>query len=193
VTAPPPTVLLGVTGSIAAHRALDLTSELTKSGVQVDAVLTEGACRFVQPLAFQSLSRRKVYTDLFAPLDDQSHDHIQLAARADLCVVAPCSADVLGKLAAGICDDFLTTVLYPASDKRRLLCPAMNWRMWSNPLTGRNLDGLRKLGFLIEDPDEGDLACGEHGPGRLAPVERIVVRVRSLLGSAGKAAARKRG
>jgi phosphopantothenoylcysteine decarboxylase/phosphopantothenoylcysteine decarboxylase/phosphopantothenate--cysteine ligase len=176
-----PTVLLGVTGSIAAHRALDLTSELTKAGVAVNVLLTSGARQFIQPLAFQSLSRRKVFTDLFEPLSDQSHDHIQLAASADLCVVAPCSADVLAKLAAGVCDDFLTTVLYAAHDKRRLLCPAMNWRMWQNPLTARNLDALKKLGFEVEDPDAGDLACGEQGPGRLAPVPRILARIRSLL------------
>jgi phosphopantothenoylcysteine decarboxylase len=175
-------VLLGVSGSIAAHRALDITSELTKAGTQVDVVLTRGATKFIQPLAFQSLSRRKVFTDLFEPLADESHDHIQLAASADLVVVAPCSADVIGKLAAGVCDDFLTTVVYAAHDKPRLLCPAMNWRMWSNPLTARNLDSLRKLGFEVEDPDAGDLACGEKGPGRLAPVPRILARVQRLLG-----------
>jgi phosphopantothenoylcysteine decarboxylase/phosphopantothenoylcysteine decarboxylase/phosphopantothenate--cysteine ligase len=176
-------VLLGVTGSIAAHRALDITSELTKAGTHVDVVLTASATRFIQPLAFQSLSRRKVFTDLFEPAEDESHDHIQLAARADLCVVAPCSADVIGKLSAGICDDFLTTVLFAASDKTRLLCPAMNWRMWRNPVLGSNLEGLRKLGFEVEDPDQGDLACGEKGPGRLAPVPRILERIRGLLGS----------
>lgn len=177
-----PSVLLGVTGSIAAHRALDLTSELTKAGVAVDVIMTEGATRFIRPLAFQSLARRKVYTDLFEPLDDQSHDHIQLAASARLCVVAPCSADVISKLATGLCDDFLTTVLYASHDKPRLLCPAMNWRMWQNPLTARNLKALEQLGFLIEPPDQGDLACGEHGPGRLAPVSRILQRVRGMLG-----------
>jgi phosphopantothenoylcysteine synthetase/decarboxylase len=143
--------------------------------------MTRGATQFIQPLAFQSLSRRKVFTDLFEPLADESHDHIQLAARADLCVVAPCSADVVGKLAAGVCDDFLTTVLYAAHDKKRLLCPAMNWRMWANPLTARNLDALRKLGYEVEDPDAGDLACGEKGPGRLAPVPKILARIRKLL------------
>jgi phosphopantothenoylcysteine decarboxylase/phosphopantothenoylcysteine decarboxylase/phosphopantothenate--cysteine ligase len=175
-------ILLGVTGSIAAHRALDLTSELTKSGTLVDVVLTRSAACFIQPLAFQSLSRRKVFTDLFEPLSDESHDHIQLAAKADLCVVAPCSADVIGKLAAGICDDFLTTVLFAAGDKKRLLCPAMNWRMWQNPLIARNLETLRKLGFEVEDPDAGDLACGERGPGRLAPVDRILRKIRGILG-----------
>jgi phosphopantothenoylcysteine decarboxylase/phosphopantothenate--cysteine ligase len=144
-------------------------------------VLTSGATKLIQPLAFQSLSRRKVFTDLFEPVSDESHDHIQLAAAADLVVVAPCSADVIGKLAAGVCDDFLTTVVYVAHDKPRLLCPAMNWRMWANPLTKRNLDALRKLGFEIEDPDAGDLACGEKGPGRLAPVARILARIRTML------------
>jgi phosphopantothenoylcysteine decarboxylase/phosphopantothenoylcysteine decarboxylase/phosphopantothenate--cysteine ligase len=174
-----------VTGSIAAHRALDITSELTKAGVPVDVVLTASAAKFVQPLAFQSLSRRKVYSDLFEPLEDQSHDHIQLAARAALCLVAPCSADVIARLSAGVCDDFLTTVLYAAADKRRLLCPAMNWRMWRNPLTARNLETLRNLGFEVEEPDSGDLACGEHGPGRLAPVDRILRRARDMLGPSG--------
>jgi phosphopantothenoylcysteine decarboxylase len=176
------TVLLGVAGSIAAHRALDLTSELTKAGAAVDVVMTAGAMRFIQPLAFQALARRKVHFDLFEPVLHQSHDHIELARAADLCVVAPCSADVIGKLASGICDDFLTTVLYAAHDKPRLLCPAMNWRMWKNPLTARNLATLERIGFQVEAPDEGDLACGEHGPGRLAPVARILARIRALSG-----------
>jgi phosphopantothenoylcysteine decarboxylase/phosphopantothenoylcysteine decarboxylase/phosphopantothenate--cysteine ligase len=176
-------VLLGVTGSIAAHRALDITSELTKAGVAVDVVLTASALKFIQPLAFHSLSRRKVFTDLFEPQAEESHDHIQLAANADLCVVAPCSADVIGKLAAGICDDFLTTVLFAASDKKRLLCPAMNWRMWGNPVLARNLETVKAFGFQVEPPDQGDLACGERGPGRLAPVARILSRIQGLLGT----------
>jgi phosphopantothenoylcysteine decarboxylase/phosphopantothenoylcysteine decarboxylase/phosphopantothenate--cysteine ligase len=184
-SAPIRRVLLGVTGSIAAHRALDLTSDLAKAGVLVDVVLTASAARFVQPLAFQSLSRRKVFIDLFEPVQEESHDHIQLAAAADLCVVAPCSADVIGKLAAGVCDDFLTTVLFAAWDRPRLLCPAMNWRMWSNPVLQRNLESARGLGFAVEDPDSGDLACGEKGPGRLAPTGRILGRIRSLLGLPG--------
>jgi phosphopantothenoylcysteine synthetase/decarboxylase len=173
-------VLLGVTGSIAAHRALDLTSELTKAGVAVDVLMTPGAERFIRPLAFQALSRRKVFTDLFEAPSDEAHDHIRVATDADLFVVAPCSADALAKFAAGLCEDFVSTAMVVYRGPR-LLCPAMNWRMWTAPVVRRNVAALRDLGFEFVDPAEGDLACGEQGPGRLAPVAEILARIRAHL------------
>ncbi len=179
-----PHVLLGVTASIAAHRALDLTSELTKSGMDVSVVMTRNAQEFVRPLAFEALSRRPVRTDFFGPDRAPAHEHIDLAATANLCVIAPASADVIAKLAHGLCDDLLTTVTYAYSGPR-IVCPAMNWRMWQNPLTARNLDTLKGLGFDVVDPDSGDLACGEQGPGRLAALPRILDRIRLHLGVGG--------
>jgi phosphopantothenoylcysteine synthetase/decarboxylase len=170
-------ILLGVTGSIAAHRALDIASELTKAGDQVDVLMTPAAQAFLRPLAFQALTRRKVFTDLFETPSEEAHDHIRLAAAADVFVVAPASADALAKFSAGICDDLVSTTMV-VFQGRRLLCPAMNWRMWANPIVKRNVSTLRDLGFEFVDPDEGDLACGERGPGRLAPVATILSRVR---------------
>jgi phosphopantothenoylcysteine synthetase/decarboxylase len=176
-----PRVLLGVTGSVAAHRALDLVSEWTKSGVEVDVLMTPGAQQFVRPLAFQALSHRKVFTDLFESPSEESHDHIRLALAADLFVVAPCSADAMAKFAVGICDDVVSTAMVVFHHGPRILCPAMNWRMWANPVVQRNVAALKHLGFDFVDPAEGDLACGERGPGRLAPVSDILDRIRPLL------------
>lgn len=175
-----PRILLGVTGSIAAHRALDLTSELTKGGVQVDVLMTPGAERFIRPLAFQALSRRKVFHDLFESPSEEAHDHIRVAAGADLFVVAPCSADALAKFAAGLCEDFVSTAMVVYHGPR-LICPAMNWRMWSAAVVRRNVAALKDLGFEFVEPAAGELACGENGPGRLAPVAEILARIRTLI------------
>lgn len=169
-------VLLGVTGSVAAHRALDLTSELTKRGVEVDVLLSPGAQRFIRPLAFQALSRRKVYADPFEDVGDDAHDHIRLAAAAQVFVVAPCSADALAKFAAGICEDAVGLAM-TAFHGPRIVAPAMNWRMWSNAVVRRNAATLKDLGFEFVGPADGDLACGENGPGRLAPVADILAAV----------------
>lgn len=176
-----PRVLLGVTGSVAAHRALDLVSELTKSGVEVDVLLSPGAQQFIRPLAFQALSRRKVFTDLFETPTDETHDHLRLALAADVFVVAPCSADALAKFACGLCDDVVSTAMVVFHHGPRLVCPAMNWRMWANPVVRRNVATLEADGFELVPPDDGDLACGERGPGRLAPVPRILERIRARL------------
>ncbi|HYC79305.1 MAG TPA: flavoprotein [Planctomycetota bacterium] len=180
MTTTPPRILLGVTGSVAAHRALDLTSEWTKAGREVDVLLTKAAQEFIRPLAFQALSRRKVFVDLFEAPGEEAHDHIRLAEAADLFVVAPCSADALARFAAGLCDDVLTTTLYVYRGPR-LICPAMNRRMWENPITARNVATLRGLGFAFVDPCEGELACGDHGVGRLAPIADILARADALL------------
>lgn len=175
-----PRVVLGVTGSVAAHRALDVASELTKRGVAVDAVLTRGAQEFLRPLAFEALTRRPVHTALFGEGAGDAHTHLRLAAEADLLVVVPATADFLAKAAAGLCDDLLLTVAY-AFPGPKLVAPAMNPKMWANPLTARNLATLEALGWGTIPPAEGDLACGDHGVGRLAPQAEILARIDAAL------------
>ncbi len=175
-----PRVVLGVTGSAAAHRALDVASDLTKRGVAVDVVLSRGAQKFLRPLAFEALTRRPVHTALFGEGSGDPHTHIRLAAEADLLVVVPASADFLAKAAVGISDDLLLTVAY-AFPGRKIVAPAMNPRMWANPLTARNLATLGSLGWDTVAPVDGDLACGDQGTGRLAPVADILARIDAAL------------
>ena len=167
-------VLLGVTGGIAAYKAAVLASRLVKDGLTVDVVLTKNACEFITPLTFQTIIKAPVYTDSFSPIEDYSVEHISLAERADLMVICPATANLIGKAAAGIGDDLLTTVILAAHKKPRLLCPAMNTEMWENPIVRKNLDFLKELGWKVAEPDTGRLACGSEGKGRLADLETIV-------------------
>ncbi|HNQ87610.1 MAG TPA: flavoprotein [Verrucomicrobiota bacterium] len=180
-----PVVVLGVTGSIAAHRAIDLTSLLARQGIDVRVVLTADAQRFVTPVAFQTLSRHPVVTDLFQALDGWRPAHIALAEAAQLLLVAPASAHTLGRLALGLADDALSCVaLALRPETRVLLAPAMNTRMWLHPATQAHVATLRARGTEFIGPEEGVLACGHEGPGRLWPVDRIAARALELLGSA---------
>lgn len=175
-------IVLGVTGSIAAHRAADLTSLLQKSGHQVNVVLTADAQRFITPLPFKTLSRQPVVTDLYDEEEGWKPTHIRLADEADLLLVAPATANSLAKLAHGLADDALTCIalaLNPAS--RVLIAPAMNGRMWQHPATRLNVHALRERGVEFIGPDEGMLSCGYEGVGRLWPVEKIVEHVNKLL------------
>ena len=174
-------ILLGVTGGIAAYKAADLASRLIKDGFAVDVVMTENASRFVAPLTFQTIVKAPVYTDGFAPIEDYSVEHISLAKRADLAVLCPATANIIGKAAAGIADDLLTTVLLAVHEKPRVLCPSMNTAMWENPIVQRNIDTLRDAGWKIIDPDSGPLACGDDGKGRLADTGLITAFIKKLL------------
>jgi len=174
-------ILLGVTGGIAAYKAADLASRLIQDGHIVDVVMTENACEFVTPLTFQTIVKSPVYTDAFAPIEDYSVEHVSLAARADVVIVCPATANVIGKAAAGIGDDLLTTVLLAVHKKPIVLCPAMNTAMWENPVVQRNLGALRDLGWKVVEPETGRLACGEEGPGRLADPGLIFAFVKKLL------------
>jgi len=174
-------ILLGVTGGIAAYKAAELASRLTKDGFAVDVVMTKNAREFITPLTFQTIVKAPVYTDSFAPIEDYSVEHISLAERADLVVVCPATANLIGKAAAGIADDLLTTVLLAVHEKPRVLCPAMNTAMWGNPIVIRNLDTLKSLGWKVVEPETGRLACGAEGTGRLADPERIAEFIKSLL------------
>ncbi|WP_339705547.1 bifunctional phosphopantothenoylcysteine decarboxylase/phosphopantothenate--cysteine ligase CoaBC [uncultured Sphingosinicella sp.] len=173
-------ILLILSGGIAAYKALELVRLLRKDGIAVRAVLTEAAQQFVTPLSLGTLTEDNVYTDLFDLKDEREIGHIQLSRQADLVVVAPATANILAKMAGGIADDLATTLLL-ATDKPVLAAPAMNVRMWLHPATQRNIAQLRADGVTIMEPDEGDMACGEYGPGRLPEPEAILASIRAML------------
>ena len=173
-------VLLIVTGGIAAFKALELIRLLRKSGCAVTCVLTKGGAQFVTPLSLQALSEHHVYTDLFSLTDESEMGHIQLSRSADLVVVAPASADILAKMAAGLAGDLASTLLL-ATDKRVLVAPAMNVRMWSHPATTANMATLAARGVAVIGPDEGAMACNEFGAGRLSEPPAILAAIEALL------------
>ncbi|MBK9004023.1 MAG: bifunctional phosphopantothenoylcysteine decarboxylase/phosphopantothenate--cysteine ligase CoaBC [Sphingomonadales bacterium] len=173
-------ILLIVGGGIAAYKACELVRTIRKAGHAVRCVLTKGGSQFVTPLTLGALSEDKVYTDLFDLKDEAEMGHIQLSRQADLVVICPATADLLAKMHAGIADDLATTLLL-ATDKPVLAVPAMNVRMWQHPATQRNVIGLRADGVHVMDPDAGEMACGEYGPGRLPEVERIYGEIAHLL------------
>ncbi len=173
-------IVLGITGSIAAYKAADIASQLTKAGHQVTCVLSKGAVEFVTPLTLCTLSRRPVITDLFAEKEGWQPGHIQLADDADLLLIAPASANVLAALAHGFANDALTAIAL-ATRAPILIAPAMNGKMWQHPATLRNVETLKSWGAQFVDPAEGLLACGYEGVGRLAPVEEIVAKAQAVL------------
>ncbi|MBM7623297.1 bifunctional phosphopantothenoylcysteine decarboxylase/phosphopantothenate--cysteine ligase CoaBC [Sporohalobacter salinus] len=169
-------ILLGVTGGIAAYKALEVVSRLKKLGAEVDVIMTEAAKEFVQPLSFRSLSHNPVIVDMFSEPKQWNVKHISLAEKADICLVAPATANIVGKIANGIADDMLSTTVM-ATNAPVLLAPAMNCNMYSNPIFQQNLDRLRGLGYYLIKPDAGYLACGTEGKGRLPAPSRIVENV----------------
>ena len=180
-------ITLGVTGGVAAYKAAELVRRLQQDGFTVQVVMTRGAREFVTPLTFAALSGQKVITDLFAESGGEANlesaiEHIAVAQRTDLLLVAPATADILAKFARGIADDFLTT-LYLASTAPVVVAPAMNVNMWNHAATQENVETLRARGVKIVDPDEGYLACGMTGAGRLAGQAAIVAAVHEALHS----------
>ena len=174
-------ILLGVTGGIAAYKAADLASQLGKRRATVTAVMTRAAQEFITPLTLQTLTHRPVVTTLFDPATPEAIEHIALARAADLVVIAPCTANVLAKLAHGIADDPLTTICL-ATEAPLLLAPAMNVTMWEHAATRENVATLQKRSVGFVEPDAGLLACGEEGPGRLAAVDTILEHIERALG-----------
>ncbi|EPX81537.1 bifunctional phosphopantothenoylcysteine decarboxylase/phosphopantothenate--cysteine ligase CoaBC [Litoreibacter arenae] len=173
-------ILLIVGGGIAAFKSLDLIRRLRERGATVTPVLTRAAEEFVTPLSASALAGQKVYRDLFDLTDEAEMGHIELSRAADLVVVAPATADLMGKMACGLANDLASTLLM-ATDKRVLLAPAMNVRMWEHPATQRNLAILQGDDVLTVGPDVGDMACGEHGPGRMSEPLAIVDAVEAAL------------
>lgn len=176
-------IVLGVTGSIAAHRAVDLASLLTKSGAAVHVVLTADAQRFVTAVPFKTLSRHPVVTDLYDEVDGWQPVHIRLADEADLLLVAPATAHSLARLALGLADDALGCIaLALRAEAKVLVAPAMNGKMWLHPATQQHVKTLRDRGCEFIGPETGTLACGYEGVGRLWPVEAIATQALALLG-----------
>ncbi|MCR9256636.1 MAG: bifunctional phosphopantothenoylcysteine decarboxylase/phosphopantothenate--cysteine ligase CoaBC [Alphaproteobacteria bacterium] len=169
-------ILLVIGGGIAAFKSLDLIRRLRERGASVRAVLTKAGAEFVTPLSVSALTEDKVYTDLFSLTDEAEMGHIQLSRQADLVVVAPATADLIAKMAHGHANDLASTVLM-ATDKRVLIAPAMNVRMWDHKATQRNLTTLQGDGVLVAGPNEGAMACGEFGPGRMAEPLEIVTAI----------------
>jgi len=183
-------ILLIVGGGIAAYKACELIRLCRKAGIEVKCVLTAGGQHFVTPMTLAALSENQVYTNLFDLKDEAEMGHIQLSREADLVVVAPATADLLAKMAAGIADDLATTLLL-ATDKPVLAAPAMNVRMWQHAATRRNVATLRGDGVTILEPDEGPMACGEYGPGRLPEPEAILRAIQDHGGSGSRKLAGK--
>src|SRR6266516_5681568 len=176
-------IVLGVTGSIAAYKAVDLASLLVKQGRDVHVVMTADALKFITPLAFKTLSRHPVVTDLYDEEEGWKPTHITLADGADLLLVAPATANVIAKMAHGIADDALTCVALALNPQARvLIAPAMNGKMWQHPATQQNVALLKSRGAHFTGPDAGLLSCGYEGMGRLEVVAHIAKRVGELLG-----------
>jgi len=178
-------ITLGVTGGVAAYKAAELVRRLQQEDFSVEVVMTRAACEFITPLTFAALTGKKVITGLFAESGGEANlesaiEHIAVAQRTDLLLVAPATADIIAKFSRGISDDFLST-LYLATTAPVVVAPAMNVNMWNHPATQENLDRLRSRGVHVVNPDEGYLACGMTGAGRLAGQEAIVAAVREVL------------
>jgi len=177
-------ILLGVTGGIAAYKAAVLASMLVRRGAQVRTIMTEPATRFVGPITFQALTRQPVYLDMWAATESYRSDHIGMADWTDACVIAPATADVIGRIAAGLADDLLTTTVL-ALQAPVLLAPAMNTRMWAKPAVQDNVAKIEAWGYHLVGPAEGRLACGDTGPGRMSEPEEIIEALEGMLAGVG--------
>ncbi len=179
------TIVLGVTGGIAAYKSAEIVRSCVQAGADVHVMMTRAAKEFITPLTLQTLSGHPVHSELFDLTQEQEIGHISLADRADLIVIAPASADILAKTAHGICDDLITTVLC-ATRAPVLFAPAMNVHMWENPITQENVKKLQKHGYRFLEPAIGDLACGYTGKGRLPDPEKILEAISKMVSSKKK-------
>lgn len=173
-------VVLGVTASVAIYKACEIVRRLQDAGMGVTVVMTGDAKQFIQPRLFEAVSGNKAYSAMFEEAVEWDIEHVSLAQKADLVLIAPATANVIAKIAAGICDDLLTCVVC-ATEAPVLICPAMNDRMYLNKITQANIEKLQKLGYCFVQPRKGNLACGKAGIGCLAEVEAIVKEARRLL------------
>ena len=178
-------VLLIVSGGIAAYKSLEVIRRLRERGISVRCILTAGGAQFVTPLSLSAISGDKVYGELFSLTDEAEMGHIQLSRDADLLLVAPATADILARMTQGLANDLATTALL-ATDKPVMVAPSMNVRMWTHPATQANLASLKARGTLFVGPNEGDMACGEYGPGRLAEPDEIVAAVERFFQSGSR-------
>jgi len=170
-------VLLGISGGVAAYKAVELASKMAAGGATVRTVMTENACRLVGPKSLEAVTRQAVYTSLWEPAKDAAAGHVALADWAEVVVLAPATADIIGKVANGVCDDLLSTTLCCCWSKPMVIAPAMNNRMWENPAVQANVEKLRGMGFVLVGPEVGRLACGGEAVGRMAEPEKILEAV----------------
>ena len=175
------TVLLGITGSIAAYKAAELANLLTKDGYAVEVIMTEAAMKFITPLTLQTLTKNRVYTDTFDEWRPSEVKHISLAKKTNLCVIAPASADIIGKIACGIADDMLTTTVMALAGTPVMIAPAMNTAMYENPIVQDNLEKLKRFGYVVIEPRASLLACGDLGKGALADLSDIIRVIKEKL------------
>lgn len=177
-------ILLGVTGGVAAYKAVDLASKLTARGAAVNTVMTESACRLVGPKSFEAVTGVAVHTTMWDTAEEYEISHIALVEAADIVVVAPATANIIGKIANGICDDLLSTVLCACWPRIKsgaaLLAPAMNDQMWANPAVQKNVKAAKEMGFELVGPAEGRLACGAVGPGRMSEPQEIIEAIEKI-------------
>ena len=166
-------IVIGVSGGIACYKAAEIVNDLVKKGHEVHVIMTKNALEFIGPLTFQTLSKNPVITDMFADKEHSEVQHISLAQKADLFVLVPATANLIGKIANGIADDMLTTTVMAARCPK-IIAPAMNTVMWENPIVQDNLAKLRKYGYQVLETDSGRLACGDLGAGKLLPWQEIV-------------------
>ena len=167
-------ILLGVSGGVAAYKAVDLAIRLTAGGAKVNTIMTENACRLIGPKSFEAVTNSAVYTTLWSTTQEYKISHINLADWADIVVVAPATANIIGKIANGICDDLLSTTLCACWVKPTLLAPAMNNNMWTNAAVQRNIKTVKGMGFKLIGPEKGRLACGTEGIGRMSEPQDIL-------------------
>lgn len=177
-------ILLGVTGGVAAYKAVDLASKLTAAGARVKTVMTEAACELVGPKSFEAVTRSEVFTTMWSTPREYKISHIELVDWADVVVVAPATANMIGKVANGICDDLLSTILCACrplvESGRTLMAPAMNNHMWENPAVQSNIETIKERGFQVTGPVEGRLACGAEGIGRMSEPKDILSAIEKI-------------
>ena len=173
-------IVLGISGGIAAYKTAEIVRLLVEEKSEVHVMMTRAAQQFITPLTLQTLSGHRVHTDLFSLTQEDEINHISLADHADLILIAPATADILAKIAHGICDDLVTTVVC-ATQAPVLMVPSMNVHMWENPITQENVKRLKKFGTHFLDPDSGYLACGYEGKGRLPDPKKIVKEIEKIL------------
>ena len=173
-------ILLGVSGGVAAYKAVDLASRLTAGGAKVNTIMTENACRLIGPKSFEAVTNSAIYTTLWNTTQEYKISHINLADWADIVVVAPATANIIGKIANGICDDLLSTTLCACWAKPTLLAPAMNNNMWTNAAVQRNIKAVKGMGFKLIGPEKGRLACGTEGIGRMSEPQDILEAIEKI-------------
>lgn len=173
-------IIIGITGGIAAYKACDLVSYFKKEGANVDVIMTKNACEFITPLTLETLSKNKVITDMFERPDYIDVKHISLAQKADLFLIVPATANIIGKVANGIADDMLSTTIM-ATHAKVVFAPAMNNFMYENPIVQTNIKKLKKYGYSFIEPSIGNLACGYKGKGKLPSKEEIINKLNEIL------------